>query len=294
MSIQGSTWILRLTVFSNGSADLAFSLICGSLFAALWGGHSSFVCKRLIKLLALAAGLFCVILLVQSYLLTATMTGDAGLSSVRQQLRDVMFATHAGRILIPQCGAALLIAILSIAGASRYLVGASAVSFLLLSVFRAATGHASSDGDFALREWVQWMHLVSMGMWSGGVIVAGILSLAQDRVTISHRPATRLSRQATVALCFVLLSGVANIWLGSGGAIGQIPASGWGRILIAKLVLVLVVLGLGFANRRLIDRLQADATIAPKLERTIRYESLIMVAILFLSGWLAATPPIGE
>src|ERR1700754_1921613 len=106
------------------------------------------------------------------------MTGSTHIREVFPQLRDVLTSTHAGRILLPQFIAAVLlflVAVFPLPRAVRLIGGAVFVA--ILSLYKATAGHAASDGDFSVREFSQFAHLASIAIWSGGIIIASWISL---------------------------------------------------------------------------------------------------------------------
>ena len=46
---------------------------------------------------------------------------------------------------------------------------------LAITAYRTALGHAVSDGDFTLREFAQHLHLSSIAIWGGGVVIARLV-----------------------------------------------------------------------------------------------------------------------
>jgi putative copper resistance protein D len=222
------------------------------------------------------------------------MLGTSAPGIVSRQLTDVLLNTHAGRVIIPQFCAAILIACASFFLTERLYVPSATFLFLLLSVFRSASGHASSDGDFSVREICQWVHLISMGIWSGGVIVASTFVFRESSTNFPQATGERLSKQSLVAVLLVIVSGSYNTWLGSNRTITLIPYSNWGHVLVAKLVLVATALLIGSMNRRLLHKIPRAIRQGAHFSQLLRIEAMLMVAILLISGWLATIPPINE
>jgi putative copper resistance protein D len=245
---------------------------------------------------SLVAGAFLLSLLLafQLWLLTATMLGTSNPSVISRQLVEVLLNTHAGRVILPQFCAAILIVCASFFSAENLYFPFTASLFLLLSVFRSASGHAASDGDFSLREICQWVHLISTGVWSGGVIVASAFVFRGNDTNFPQTAGERLSKQSLIAVLLVIVSGSCNTWLGSNGAISLIPHSNWGRILVAKLVLVASTLLIGGINRQLLRKMPGTIWPGVCFTQLLRIEAVLMIATLFISGWLATMPPINE
>jgi len=281
-----------LTIAVNGTSNLLFSLLCGLFCSLLWGSPPHKLQPQLRISLNIAGGLFSFVITAQLWLLALSMLGTSRPTAVLPQLTDIL-QTHAGEVLLFEFLIAVLLACTFRLSLARLYLPLATVLFLLLSIIRAASGHASADGNLSLREFTQWMHLVSSGIWSGGVIVSSRFLFRSTAMEISQVARERLARQSLIAVLFVALSGSGNTWLSANGAITFIPHAPWGRILILKLVLVGATLCIGATNHRLILHVETPVQ-RSRFTRLLRIESWMMIAILFVSAWLATTPPIGE
>ncbi len=142
----------------------------------------------------------------------------------------------------------------------------------LLALTRSASGHAADWGDMSLPELMDGLHLLAGSLWGGGllVLVSTVLpvlcregrpsswvpsahAVAGDTIqrrTLLADIARRFSVLASLALVVVLVSGIYNAWqqVGTVQALGTTP---YGRMLLAKLLLVLPLLILGALNHYL-------------------------------------------
>ena len=261
---------------------------------ALWGLVPPEVKRRTQISLGVSACLLSLLLVFQLWLLTATMLGVSDPGIVSRQLTEVLLHTHAGRVILPQFCAAVLIACASFFSVGNFYFPLTALLLLLLSVFRSASGHASADGDFSLREICQWVHLISTGIWSGGVITASAFVFSGNTTNVLQPAGERLSKQSLAAVSLMIVSGSFNTWLSSNGAIISIPHSNWGRILVAKLVLVAATLLIGSMNWQLLRKMPGTIRPGARFSQLLRIEAVLMIAILFISGWLAMMPPPNE
>lgn len=292
-------FLLLPRVFASTVSDSAFAIAFGSTVACLCLNTEDRALRSRLRTVTLS----CLIVLIfavdaQMLLQTATMIGSADLSSVRSQASTVLTETHAGRALLSELCWTFLPLILLLTRFGRQ-ARAGAWSTLTLLVFlagiRSATGHASSDGDFTLPEFLQFIHLVSTAIWSGCVIVAGLVvlpALIQDRAHEMTSFTRRLSRAVTVALALIVLSGLYNSYRGLGGSIAPLTRTQWGEVLDLKLVLIAVALTLGTLNRRM---LRGDGSLSSRectrLATIVRVEAGVMLLILTVSAWLANSPP---
>jgi putative copper resistance protein D len=230
---------------------------------------------------------------LQVLLLSAAMTGDESWKLAWSALPDVA-ATHAGRAeIIGFCVVLFLVAFSFFESAqskTRWVVAGSVIVLALLAS-RAFCGHAASDGDFTLREGMQFLHLTSIAVWGGGIVVAGFITVPyltavteRDEVV---RFGKRLSRTVTIALIVVLLSGFYNAWKGLGGSVSHMPGSPWGRMLMLKVALVLLALGHGARVRLLLGTTGRASLIG----QWLRAEAALMIFVFICSAWLANLQP---
>lgn len=282
--------LLALHVLANGVADVAFSLSLGAFAAFTWKTLPVTYDRKLFVLIGLAALLIAIAQPVQLVVLTAGMTGAARFAELVPQFRDVL-STHAGWILLPQTVAAGVAAVAALIPSPRRLrLALVAVSLLALSFFRAASGHAASDGNYSLRELAQWIHLVATAVWAGGVILSARLLPSFRETDLQHANGCRLSVQSATAIVFILLSGIWNTWLGVDGDIRGALHTRWALLLGIKLLFVLAALALGATNRRTLQQPPTAQTMR-RLCVTLRVEAVAMLVILMLSAWLGSVAP---
>jgi len=275
--------------------DTAFALAFGIALLGLWlpqTGTPSLT-SSLRRSLRISSLIMLLALPVQMYLAAAAMIGSTDLDRVRGLFTTVVGDTHAGRNLLLQSALiVLLLATLRITTKPWPLLTA----LLLLAAARAASGHAASEGDFTLRELVQWVHLASIATWAGGVMAAGLVAVPTLLREQQQQPARtlmrRLSTTVTIALPLIILSGLYNAYHGLAGSLAPLRNTQWGGLLDAKTLLVFAALIFGAMNRRIL-RPQADFTQpqAKRLARLLRAEAILMLIILTLSAFLANSPP---
>ncbi len=182
-----------------------------------------------------------------------------------------------------------------------------------LAVFafsRSASGHAADAGDFGAQEFIDWLHLLSMSVWVGGVFTALLAVFPALRLCATCSPAQlaqfaqRLSRSSAITLGVVVVTGIYNAWM----RLGTLPAlvdTHYGRTLCIKLILVSIVIALGAVNRfvhvrRVVaaanpgDPAPANAASIRQFSRTILAESAFMIAVLVAVGFLLTGMPPGD
>jgi putative copper export protein len=138
--------------------------------------------------------------------------------------------------------------------AKRGLLSAALVLTAAAAFTRSATGHPADQGDFTLREFSDWLHLMAAALWTGSVIGSAIMlsPWLHDRwppaVGTDIRFINRLSGLAGVALALLLTTGIANAWWAL-PTFADLWMTDYGHILMAKFALTAVLIVLGALNR---------------------------------------------
>ena len=291
---------LPLRVCAAAAFDVACALSAGTLLNRLWLGDGRSLAgdRRLRLCLAGCSLLMLAAVPLQLILLAGSMTGDLSWGLAWSSLPDVV-TTHAGHAVVMSfcfLPLLLLLSLLPSAFSRRTGVWMGITLVLGITASRAMLGHAAADGDFTLRELIQFLHLSSIAVWGGGVAIAGLVVVPHLAET-SHTEAViglgkRLSRTVTIALFVVVLSGVYNAWKGLGHSLAPLPRTGWGRTLIVKVAMVLLALSLGSRVRLWVwDKGRSRPDRVVLIKRWLRMEALLMISVLILSAWLANLPP---
>lgn len=198
---------------------------------------------------------------------TMEMSGRP-LTEVGLVLPQVLSQTHFGRVWLLRPVALL---VLWSGWSTRPRLGSPVITAVMLAAAcliaasRSLSGHAADWGDITLPEFMDWLHLLAASLWGGsliGLTLTGFRSLteaADDRRQFVAAMARRWSALAGFALVVVALTGLYNAWQ----EVQQFQAlwqTAYGRILLLKLSLVLIIVALGAGNRYLgIPSLQAWA-----------------------------------
>ena len=173
--------------------------------------------------------------------------------------------------------------------------------FLLLTA--SLSGHAADSGDFSLAVLGDWLHLLAASAWIGGLFFLAFflrrgIMLPTSSTLITA--AKRFSPLAGACVVLVLATGSYQIWqrVGSLAALLQTP---YGRLLLAKLVFVLLLLGLGAINRyhilpQLFQHPAAQLMTSAgdplrKLLHTVTLEIGIGLAVIICVALLMQLPP---
>ena len=180
---------------------------------------------------------------------TQSMSG-ASLGGSVAAVPSVLTGTHFGQILAVR-GAAVVVALLLSAERARAFQLFVLLVAMGIALSLSLTGHAADWGDVTLAVAVDWMHAVAASAWTGGLIalalVAGRREAPWSRESLAA-VVPRFSRLAGLSLLVVAITGSYNAWTQLGG-LSRLWTTTYGRVLIAKLAIVAVLVWLGAVNR---------------------------------------------
>ncbi|QJR37964.1 CopD family protein [Gemmatimonas groenlandica] len=221
------------------------------------------------------------LLLLQQQALELTFTELPGL------LRDTTWGRGWMQLAIPCVLSAILLPLRSTRTTSLFLL----LAVLGVAAAMGGLGHAAADEQWPLTSRLfDAMHVAGVGAWIGGLallMLAGAGSVGGAAPTASEW--RTFSRTATVMAPVVLLSGVGSGWRRVGAStITAVLASAYGRVLFLKVALVLVVLALGYAQRRRIAAGQVPA------RKAVRSELLVAAVVFCATAWMTGMEPPGE
>ena len=240
------------------------------------------------------------------------------LSAIGPILPLVIRKTQFGHIWLARMGCIVLLWMFWMAGRRSARGAKVSLAMLVLGAAiaftRSATGHPADGGQFTFPEWLDWVHLVTASVWAGSVfaMIFGVFPSLWAARSVSPRVvaalAEQLSRVASIALAFVLASGLVSAWHYV-VHVDNLWRTIYGRILLVKLSLIGVAVLLGAANRYLhVPRIRRwagagtaqpepaapsatsdrSAALAP-LARTIAVEALFLLGVLLVAALLLHT-----
>ena len=170
-------------------------------------------------------------------------------------------------------------------------------SLLFLAVATAApmfvvaiSGHAAGQSPEWLNVAVQWIHLLAVGVWIGGLVwlLASMRALGGS----DRRAAIRkFSAIAAYALGATIASGIGRAWIELGGW-RELFDTAFGITLLIKSAVVAALIVLAAMNRyRFLPRTETEDPEAGAVRRTVRFEVLAAVAIVAVTAILSQLPP---
>ncbi|HET7735521.1 MAG TPA: copper resistance protein CopC [Nocardioidaceae bacterium] len=288
--VAGSTakWLLSAV---QGATYLALFVAAGLAMFWFWvlGGIPPELHERLLPVAGPAAVLAVLGALVQVPL-TALYQQGLGVSN----LFDVgSWSDVVGR---DELVASALVVVGSLLGA-EYLRGRNAVGslagFFLAAVGLAFVGHTRSSGTTGVMVASDLVHLCAGAAWVGGLFGL-VLTLHRLDPSRGAEVLARFSMIAGGLVALVAASGSLMAWriLRSWDGIVDSP---FGRLLVVKVAIVLVVLAVATMNRFwLLPRFVQGGGDSDLLRRTVRLEAAGLIAVLLLTGFLVERSPVGD
>lgn len=217
---------------------------------------------------------------------TGLLDGDA--AALRDVLGSTYGAAHIVRLGVLVAVAVLLRPLLRGQAGRSDLILLGGLAVVGLGTWPVA-GHPVASPLPAVSLVVDTVHLAAMSFWLGGLIVlAGfLLRLADERELTAILPAW--SRWATLAVTWLLLAGLVMAVI-EVGSVGALLDTSYGRLLLVKVGLVVVVTGVAAYSRHLVRHRIAPGR--PKALRTaVLAEALVLAVVVGVTSVLVQTTP---
>jgi len=219
--------------------------------------------------------------------------------------------TRFGTLAAIRAGAWVLLALLlclaprSLWASSKRLGVATAIPLAALILAPGLGGHASTQGPTALLLPAAAIHMAAMSIWLGGLVAlvaavpAGTRRLpAPVRSGVVSGCLGRFSPLALGSVIALALTGTVQAVV----EVGSFPAlvdTGFGRAVLAKILLLGVLVGLGWSNRnrlmpairRLAESRSALGKIGRRLRDNLRIEVAAIAVVLAVSSLLVGYAP---
>jgi putative copper export protein len=220
-----------------------------------------------------------------------TMAGGT-LSAALAALPLVLTRTHFGTLWIARL-MALCVAFAASYGRNSTGSIVSLVAATAVALTSSLTGHAADWGDLSLSVAADWLHVMASALWTGGLLGLGFVLVGARRAwsaAVVGAVARRFSAMAGVCVVLIIGSGVYATWV-EVPALAALWMTAYGRWLMAKVVLVLVIVGLGAVNRyRVVPHLDTD-TARTRLFTLMRREAALAVIVFACTAALTESTP---
>jgi copper transport protein len=290
-SVDVALWVIRLV-------GLALILLCvGAAVILTFVADRSDLDGRWHWWCLAIVGVLLVIDSLAWIALTGVKAAGFGLSdifrwSVSREVVDTTFGkVWALRALL---GLAIsIVAVLALLGRIVH-TGALVALAAAIAVTPALSGHARIEGTFAVV--CDVVHVLAAGVWAGGLAFLALLLVEAggDRWSLATRTVPRFSTLALGAVVALVAAGIASGYLEVRSWSGLWETT-YGRLLLAKVALLVPLLLLGvFNNRRSVPRLRAGAIGQAgrrAFVRSVATELALMVAVVGVTAALVAEPP---
>lgn len=215
----------------------------------------------------------------------------------REDVVRAVIDTRFGEVALLRAAVAAGLAAAAVAAAVR---GSRALETVVLALAAAAlatpvaVSHASVSGRLATL--ADTAHIAAAATWIGGLafVTAALLLAGAERWTLARTAVPRFSRVAVIAVGVVIAGGIVNAYeqVRSWSALWETT---YGRLVLAKIALLLPLLGLGALNNRYaVPRLRAAIASAAEQRRFLRVvgaELALMTSIIAVTAVLVSAPP---
>ncbi len=313
---------LQYVAIALAAGGLAFLLLAWLPGLALVGGDgdgwsraAGAFATRLRRVALLAAALGAISAAAGVVLEGAEAAGISGFSALKETIvretLETKFGTIWGLAVLAWIAFGLLAAVLlrpsagRSFGSGRALLLAAPLAYLVL--VPALSGHGSTQSPVLLNFPVNVIHVAAMAVWLGGLatllLVAprGTRELeAGDRGRLLAAALSRFSRVALISVGAILLTGLIQAYVYV-RRLDALIETGYGRAVLVKFILLMVLIGIGAYNRRRsvprLNRIAAGGESPGRagllLRRALRAEVALLVVVIGVTAALASyAPPI--
>lgn len=195
---------------------------------------------------------------------------------------------NTGRMLLVRSLTAVVLVGLLLAVAARRTLWWRVVAVLaavVAVVSFGASGHPNSLSPRALWIALDALHLAGIATWIGGLFLLAVVGRAARGQPEGERVAARFSFAASVAVPVIVATGVAQTLKLTGG-LDDVTATDWGRLLLAKVVVIAILLAIAGVSRWLLQREGAGS-----LGRTLVAETALGLVVVGLAAGMVAQAP---
>jgi len=155
---------------------------------------------------------------------------------------------------------------------------------------QALTGHAAGAVNHHLAVSALYLHIAASAVWLG---VLAAVALSRRSIGADARDAVmRMSRVAIWAAITLTVSGVANAVLRV-GSVGDLVTSTYGRLLVAKVTLMVAAMALAVWHRRVTMPRLSDVQVQARFWRIFSADVALIAVVAGIGGFLSRSAPPG-
>lgn len=173
---------------------------------------------------------------------------------------------------------------------------AAGLSVLALGAFPALTGHANSGDLRAITIAADILHVWAAGAWIGTLGVMLFLEWRErrrpqaERVGVLSILVPRFSPVAMASVAVLTMTGAFGGWVHVAGW-SDLLTTGYGRLLTVKVLIVIIVLGLGAWNWRRLSPMLGEERGREALRTSASVEFVVANVVLAITAALIRTSP---
>ncbi len=304
---------LEYTAIALAVGAAAFLLLCWlpALAGAGVGEESrraaaAAFARRLRVVLWIAVALGLVATAAQIVLEGAAAAGVSGFSAITRTIVEETLGTRFGTVwglaFLAWIAIAALVPLLARSRTALLI----AAPLIYLCLCPALAGHPSTQSPVLLNFSANAVHVAAMAVWLGGLAALLLVLPAAtrsatgpaDRARLLAGPLARFSTVALAMVALVMLTGLVQAYVYV-RHLGDLLSTGYGRAVLAKLLLLLAVIGIASYNRHeLVPRLRliaerGESPGAPGilLRRSLRAEVALLAVVIGVTAALASYAP---
>ena len=218
-------------------------------------------------------------------------------------LQMILVATQFGSVATVRFVLVVATAVLLALDRVRRLRWLGLVAALAFAASIAWTGHSGSgyglSGNTQLA--ADALHLLAASAWIGGLVpLALLLSFAHGRsepwLTIATAVTQRFSLLGIISVATLIASGATNSWF-LVGSLKALTTTEYGRVLMLKLALFLLMIAIAAINRNMLTPQLAASSAGDrlvalhKLVRHCVYEIILGFGVVSIAAWLGTLHP---
>ncbi len=208
--------------------------------------------------------------------------GGSGSGGISAALGSAVGLTGLGRVLL------VGLALAAVRRSGRMAAGLALVAVVL----GAFSGHSATISPWITAP-ANAIHLGAVSIWLGGLLLLVLVPSgdSQEPGTVHLGPVVQaVSSAALLAVVLIAASGMIQSAVFVGG-LEAFTGSTYGRGVLAKWAGLAVLIGFGAFHRLRVLPGLAESGDGSGLRRTVRVETIVMLAVVMLAAWLARVSP---
>ncbi len=238
----------------------------------------------------------------------ATAAGTTFWQALDPSDLSAVIETRFGRVMLIRAGAWIafgLIVAAALRGPGRNLFVPGAIALGVLAITPALSGHAATQDPSWVLVPADAIHVLAVSVWAGGlVMLIWALPAATGRLAAERRTdllvatLTRFSPLALASVIALAATGTLQTLLEL-DRLGDLFDTAFGRAVLIKVGLLIVLTGLGWANRhrlipalaRLVGERATPGRVGVAVRRNLRIEVVLVAAAIGVAAALVSYAP---